>query len=638
VSDTSLVFNIIAKDKASKTFDKMKAGAALAGAAIGAALAAGVAGMMEKSKTDALLAAQLGAGPQMAAEFGKISGDLYAKGFGETAADVSNALKGVWQNGLVDEDAATADIERVTGRILTLGQVMTEDADRISSTVSQMIRTGMVKSAEEGFDLLARGTQQGINKSQDLLDVFNEYPTQFRKLGLDGPAAMGLLSQAIKAGARDSDTAADALKEFSIRAVDGSKTSAAGYKALGLDAKAMTAQMAAGGEGAAAGLDTVLDRLRAMKDPVAQSQAAVALFGTKAEDLGAALFSMDGTSAAAALGSVEGAAKKAGDTLAGSTGAKLEQFKRKAQMALVDTMAKAVPYIEGTFGFLARHKDTVIPIAVGLGALAVAIGVVVGAMKVYTAVQAALNIVMAMNPIALIVIGIMLLVGAVILAYNKVGWFRAGVQGAFNGIVAAGKWLWSGLQTVWRGLVTAFNWVVGVATGFARSIKANWNAIGAGATWLKNTIVGGFIAWLNFVRGIPGKIRSFASGMFDGIKNAFRSAINWIIGRWNGLSFGIPRIEIGGMSFGGKRFGVPKIPYLDTGGRITADGLAFVHKNETVMPAAQTAPLRGGAAGAAVVLEVRSGGSRLDDLLVEVIRNAVRVKGRGNVQIALGQN
>src|SRR6185503_16643103 len=115
----------------------------------------------------------------------------------------------------------------------------------------------------------------------------------FRKLGLDGPHAMGLLSQAIKAGARDSDTAADAIKEFSIRAVDGSKTTAAGFKALGLPVKQTTEAFAKGGDIAAESFNSVLERLRAIPDPVKQSQIAVQLFGTKAEDLGQSLFAMN---------------------------------------------------------------------------------------------------------------------------------------------------------------------------------------------------------------------------------------------------------------------------------------------------------------------------------------------------------
>ncbi|MEK8108654.1 phage tail tape measure protein [Micromonospora sp. M12] len=140
------------------------------------------------------------------------------------------------------------------------------------------------------MDILTRAFQETGDQAGDLLDTYSEYSVQFAKLGLDGKEATGLLIQGLKAGARDVDTVADSIKEFSIRAIDGSESSADGFKALGLNAKTMTAQIASGGAGAQKGLDVVLDRLRAMKDPVERDAAAVALFGTKAEDMGQALW------------------------------------------------------------------------------------------------------------------------------------------------------------------------------------------------------------------------------------------------------------------------------------------------------------------------------------------------------------
>ena len=575
MSDTSLVFNILAKDKASKTFDKLKGSALVAGAAIGAALSAGLASTLDSSKANAMLAAQLGAGPKMAKEFGEISGRVYARGIAGSLDEANAALKGVWQNGLVAEDAATADIERVSARVVNLGALMTEDADRVSSAVSQMLRTGLASSAEQAFDVLTRGVQQGVNKSQDLLDTFNEYGTQFRKLGLDGPAAMGLLSQAIRAGARDSDTAADALKEFAIRAVDGSKTSAAGFKALGLDAGKMSAQIARGGSGASAGLATVLQKLREIKDPVKQGQAAVALFGTKAEDLGNALYAMDPSKAADALGNVAGAADRAGKTLEESAGAKLEHFKRQAQSALVQTLAQAIPYIQGTFGWLERNSSWVGPLSTALGIFATVIGGIIIATKIWTAVQTAFNVVMALNPVGLLVIAILAVIAVIVLIATKTTWFQT---------------LW---KTVWGGIKTA---AAAVGSWFRDTLWRQW-ILGA---W--NGIIGAGMRVHNWFRALPGRLLRALVNVATIISRPFRSAFNLVSRLWNNtvgrLHFSIPSWVPG---VGGKGFAMPQLPMLARGGTVNRSGMAIVGEAGpelvTLARGAQVTPLRGAAAG-----------------------------------------
>jgi phage-related minor tail protein len=645
-SDTSLVFNILAKDKASKTFDKLKGAAAGAGLAIGAALAAGVASTLESSKANGVLAAQLGATPEMAAAFGKISGDVYAKGFGENVTEVNDALKTVWQNGLVPEDAADADIQRVTEKVMTLGTVMGEESERVSAAVSNMLRTGMASSAEEAFDILTRATQQGINKNEDLLDTMNEYSTQFRKLGLDGPAALGLINQAMKAGARDSDTAADALKEFSIRAVDGSKASSTAYQALGLDAKQMTAQMAQGGPAAEKGLTTVISKLKEMKDPVAQSAAAVGLFGPKAEDLGAALYAMDPATAAAGLGKLGGAADDAGKKLQESAGAKLEIFKRQVQAALVEKLAAAVPYIEKTFGWLSKNSSWVVPLATGLGILAGVVYTIVTITKVWTAVQTAFNLVMALNPVTWIVLGILLLIAVIVLVATKTKFFQTIWAAVWGFLKMIGAWFAGPFKdffvntwhTITNAASTAWNWIKAKALAFWNWIKAvpgwiktGWSIMwtnfktsaGNAWTWIKSKAVG----FYNWIVGIPKRVSSKLSSMWDGLKSGFTSVVNWLIGKWNNLSF-----TIGGGSFMGKQipsvsFGTPDIPYLAKGGNVQRGGTAVVgDKGPELLSlnrGARVTPLNraaGATGGGRVVIDVTGADAEMKRLIRKLVR------------------
>jgi phage-related minor tail protein len=311
-------------------------GWAAAGAAIGAVLIAGFTKALDAEAAGDKLAAQIGATPEMSAEFGALAGRLYAEAYGESLTEVNEAIRAVWQSGIIPEDAAIADIEAITATALDFASAMDEEVSKSVRAAAKMIKTGLADDGAAAFDILTRGMQQGADDADDLLDTFAEYPTMFRDLGLSGEAAMGLLVQGLKAGARDSDTVADALKEFAIRAQDASTTSAAGFEAIGLNAKKMTDIFARGGPEAAQALDTVLDRLRAVQDPVERNAAAVALFGTKAEDLGDALFSLDPSSAVDTLGNVEGAAARMGNTLADNASTRIESFKRTMEMGLVN--------------------------------------------------------------------------------------------------------------------------------------------------------------------------------------------------------------------------------------------------------------------------------------------------------------
>lgn len=338
------------KEGIGKLAEGMKAGPLAwigLGAGLGALVIEGFQGAMEKQDADALLGAQLGASNDQMKKLGKISGDMYKNAFGDSVAEVDEVLKTVFQSGLAALGDSEDKIKGVTEQVMNYSKITGEEALPVTRAVSQMLKTGLAKNATEAFDLLTRGAQKGLDKSEDLLDTVNEYGTQFRKVGLTGQQAFGLISQAIQAGARDSDIAADAIKEFSIRSVDGSTLTAASFKGLGLSAKTMAQQIIQGGPKAAAALDLTLDRLRKVKDPVKQAQLAVGLFGTQAEDLGAALYAMNLDTATQQFGQVGGAAKRAGDLINDTASNKLKTVGRTIQMAIVDGIGKyALPQLE----------------------------------------------------------------------------------------------------------------------------------------------------------------------------------------------------------------------------------------------------------------------------------------------------
>lgn len=96
-----------------------------------------------------------------------------------------------------------------------------------------------------------------------------------------------LLQSGADSTAWNLDKVGDAIKEFSIRAIDGSDTTVQAFQDLGYNANAMMETFAGGGEDANKAFFDVLNTLMDMDDQVKRDALGVALFGTMWEDLGA---------------------------------------------------------------------------------------------------------------------------------------------------------------------------------------------------------------------------------------------------------------------------------------------------------------------------------------------------------------
>lgn len=312
----------------------------LAGAAalVGPAIAKG----LDAQEATAKMQAQLGVTAQESKRIGGVAGKLYSKAYGESMDDVRVAITAVIRNMDGMRTASSADLQAMSARAMTLADVMDEDVGRVTASVSQIMRTGLARNAEEAFDIITRGAQLGGNKAEDLADTFEEYSVHFKNMGLDGKQAMGLIVQGLQAGGRNADLVADTIKEFSIEAVAGGERVMKGFRSLGLDAGKMSAEFGKGGASSAKALDLVLDKLRAIKDPVKRNQVAIELFGTKAEDMGQALFALDPSAATKKLGQFADATDKAGNALHGTFKSRLTAFKRTVETQVTKVADQAV--------------------------------------------------------------------------------------------------------------------------------------------------------------------------------------------------------------------------------------------------------------------------------------------------------
>jgi hypothetical protein len=530
-SDTSLVFNLVARDQASEEIGSLKDKFANAGTAIGAALGVGVgASFVSAMDVDAAndkLAAQLGVGQAEAAKLATVSANVYKNAWGESTEDVNDAIRGVYQN-IGDVSKAQGGLEGITTKVIALRDTFDQDLGGVTAAVGQMLKTGLAKNADEAMDIVTKGFQSGVNKADDFLDTLNEYGTQFRDLGLDGATATGILKQGLEAGARDADLVADAMKELNIRVQD--QSAAKGLKALGLNGKQMAEAFAHGGPKARQALQTITDKLRGVTDPTKRYALAQQLLGTQSEDLSKALYSIDPSKAVQGLGDVSGAADKMTKTLGDNPKAALEGFQRTATMTATQ--------VAGTFlGFAMKNKEVFGPLAAILAGVAVAVLAVSAAQKVYatyTAIASAAQAIwnaeiwastaaLLANPMTWIVLGIIALIAVIVLIATKTTWFQQLWSAAWGWIKDAAFAVWDWIKTNWPLLLGIITGPIGLAVGW---VIKHWETVKQGTLTAWHAVV-------NFLKAIPGKVVSlFLNWTLPGL----------IIKHWNSIKSNTIRI------------------------------------------------------------------------------------------------
>jgi len=567
VSDTSLVFNLVARDRATATLGRVKekfdAAAAGIGAGVGLALGAGIAQSLNVEAANNKLAAQLGLGPAEAADVAQVSASVYENAWGDSVETVNLAIKGVYQN-IGDTSQAEGGLEGVTTKALALADTFDQDLTMTTAAVGQLMRTGLADSADEAFDIITTGLGSSADKAGDFLETLNEYSTQWRRVGLDGQTATGLLAQGLQAGARDADQVADAIGQFGERALAGGGAVDKAFESIGLNSATMAKMIGQGGDQAEKALQMTMDGLRGAGSEQTKLNAAAALFGDPGNVLGEALFALDPATAAAAAGmdTAAGSTDRLVEKVGGSATSALEEFKRKALGRLAD--------VAGGFVRFAMDNQAVFePLAYTLAGLAGTVLLVKGAMITWSAVA---SIVAGANTIisasAWGVIGNWLrMMGIGLMAYARIAAGAVGsalaTAAAWTGsaLVSIGTWVLAviraavvaGAQFVmmaaravaWAAVMAAqwliamgpVGWVIAVIIGLVVLIIANWDTVKRWTiavwdfVWAKIKGAAGLIlGGIRLLGRIPGMVGGYFGRMKDTAVRKALDLVRWMAG------------------------------------------------------------------------------------------------------------
>lgn len=415
------------------------------------------------------------------------------------------------------------------------------------------VTTKTAQNTGQSVDDLMQKAIDGAPQIKQLGLSFGEGVTlmgQFEQAGVDSGGALGYLSKAAVAYAKDNKSLSDGLKETSDK-----------IKNAKNDQEKLTiATEVFGTRGASKMLDAIKRGKLDLDDLSEASKNAAGIVGTTFEETKDPV-----DEAQRAMNNAKLAMASVGESV---------------QIALL-------PFFELAINALQRFKIwldsldqgqknmlvTIALVVAAIGPLLVILGTLMGSItKITTGVRDFATVWNGLGKLfglsggwfAVVVIAIAALVAGLVWAYNNVEWFHDGVNAFFKGISDVA--------------VEVFKFIGGYISGVFEGIVVNFmNFYNAG-----KRILTGFIDFITGIftgdwsRAWQGLVDIFG-GIFDGIVAVGKAPINAMIGLINGFIGGLNNIKIPKWvpGIGGKSFSISKLPYLAQGGHLI-NGQAIV--------------------------------------------------------------
>lgn len=470
--------------------------------------------------------------------------NVYGSGVGQSMDAVAEAVIMVKKN---LGDLGDTDLTNLTKQALTLEELYGIDMNETLRGVNSLMKQYGL-TAQEAMDYIVRGTQNGLDKTNELGDNLSEYAGKFEQAGYSASEYFQLLQNGLQGGAYNLDKVNDAINEVTTRLADGTIGDS-----IDLYSQKTQSLFLAWQNGEATQKQVIDSIVADIGNCTSQQEAlnmAAQAFGTMAED-GNLKFITSLTSVGETYDSVAGSA----ENLFSQTQTPMQEMEsntRKLQQALVPLGEKIVELanvvlpplvtiitaVSEVFGMLPEPMQNFVVI---LGALLVAFTALTPVIAALAVSFGALNI--SLLPVIGIIAGVAAAIAGIIAIVKNWGaiteWFGNLWQSVSQKLVE----LWNGLVVFFTETIpAAFQTFISFFSAIPDWWSGLWSQVSAffANTWntiLQNPIVQLVVTTIislwenakNTLQGIWSGICQIASGAFELLKNVILAPVLLLI-------------------------------------------------------------------------------------------------------------
>lgn len=489
---------------------------------------------------------------QAAEESANVIKSVYSDGVGESMDSVADAVLMVKKN---LGDLSETDLTNLTQQAITLDELYGIDMNETLRGVNSLMQQYGL-TAQEAMDYIVVGTQNGLDKTNELGDNLSEYAGKFSQAGYSASEYFQLLDNGLKNGAYNLDKVNDAINEVTTRLVDGTLGESIGSFST------KTQELFTSWQNGGATQKQVIDSIVADIGNCTNQQEALNLaalaFGTMAED-GNLKFITSLTSVGSTYDSVKGSAQGMFDATT-TPMQQMESNTRKLQQALVPLGEKLaelanailpplVSVITTIGGWFERLPGPVQNFVIILGALLAAFTALTPVIAAISVAMGALNI--SMLPIIAVIAAVAAAIAGIIAIIQNWGaitqWFGelwnticTGIGAMVDSLKAWFSNLWTHLQSVWEGICNVvqtavmllgsiIQGAVDIITLPFQMIWENCKGI-VSSVWegIKSVVSSAIHAVSSTISSVMGAIKNVISTVWNAISSKVSSVLNTI--------------------------------------------------------------------------------------------------------------